>query len=102
MRLHRESLLVLDLTVLGARLNRESLPLQVEVLSPSPPIASSGKSLKKEVGQEKTGTDPSEERDVATTSCYYSYLIKLTNHVIIRGGFSIFLPLRWWCLLISL
>ena len=25
------------------------------------------------------------ERDVATTSCYPSYLIKLTNHVIIRG-----------------
>ena len=26
------------------------------------------------------------ERDVATTSCYPSYLVKLTNHVIIRGG----------------
>ena len=26
------------------------------------------------------------ERDVVTTSCYPSYLIKLTNHVIIRGG----------------
>ena len=29
------------------------------------------------------------ERDVATTSCYPSYLIKLTNHVIIRGGFDL-------------
>ena len=36
MRLHRESLLVLDLASLGARLHRESLPLQVEVLDPSP------------------------------------------------------------------
>ena len=26
------------------------------------------------------------ERDVATTSCYPSCLIKLTNHVTIRGG----------------
>ena len=26
------------------------------------------------------------ERDVATPSCYPSYLVKLTNHVIIRGG----------------
>ena len=26
------------------------------------------------------------ERDVATTSCYPSYSIKLTNNVIIRGG----------------
>ena len=29
------------------------------------------------------------ERDVVTTSCYPSYLIKLTNHVIIRGGFNL-------------
>ena len=36
MRLHCESLLVLDLTALGARLNRESLPLLVEVLDVSP------------------------------------------------------------------
>ena len=27
------------------------------------------------------------ERDVVTPSCYPSYLVKLTNHVIIRGGF---------------
>ena len=27
------------------------------------------------------------ERDVVTTSCYPSYLIKLTNHIIIRGVF---------------
>ena len=33
-----------------------------------------------------TGTDPSEEKDVATTICYSSYLIKLTNHIIIRRG----------------
>ena len=26
------------------------------------------------------------ERDVVTTSCYPSYLVKLTNHIIIRGG----------------
>ena len=26
------------------------------------------------------------ERDVVTPSCYPSYLVKLTNHVIIRGG----------------
>ena len=25
------------------------------------------------------------ERDMVTTSCYLSYLVKLTNHVIIRG-----------------
>ena len=36
MRLHREPLLVPDLTALGVRLNHESLPLQVEVLSLSP------------------------------------------------------------------
>ena len=41
------------------------------------------------------------ERDVVTTSCYPSYLIKLTNHVIIRGGL-ICPPLRQRCLLISL
>ena len=29
------------------------------------------------------------ERDVATPSCYPSYLVKLTNHVIIRGGFDL-------------
>ena len=29
------------------------------------------------------------ERDVVTTSCYPSYLVKLTNHVIIRGGFDL-------------
>ena len=33
-----------------------------------------------------TGTDPPEERDVVITICYSSYLIKLTNHVIIKGG----------------
>ena len=43
MRLHRESLLVLDLAALGARLNRESLPLQVEVLDPSPPSPRPGR-----------------------------------------------------------
>ena len=26
------------------------------------------------------------ERGVVTTSCYLSYLVKLTNHLIIRGG----------------
>ena len=39
-----------------------------------------------------TVTDPSEERErgVVTTSCYPSYLVKLTNHVIIRrGGFNL-------------
>ena len=35
---------------------------------------------------EEDREDPSEERDVATTSCYYSHLIKLSNHIIIRGG----------------
>ena len=29
------------------------------------------------------------ERDVVTPSCYPSYLVKLTNHVIIRGGFDL-------------
>ena len=29
------------------------------------------------------------ERDVVTPSCYPSYLVKLTNHVIIRGGFNL-------------
>ena len=29
------------------------------------------------------------ERDVATPSCYPSYLVKLTNHVIMRGGFDL-------------
>ena len=50
---------------------------------------------------EEDREDPSEERDVATTSCYYSHLIKLSNDVIIRGGL-ICPPLMWWCLLISL
>ena len=36
--------------------------------------------------------DLSEERDVVTTSCYYSHLIKLSNHVIIRGGFDLSTP----------
>ena len=35
---------------------------------------------------EEDREDPSEERDVVTTSCYYSHLIKLSNHVIISGG----------------
>ena len=65
-------------------------------------ITSSGKSLKKEAGWEKTGTDPSEERDVVTTSCYSSYLIKLTNHIIIKGGGLICPPLRQQHLLIML
>ena len=43
MRLHRESLLVLDLTALGARLNHESLPLQVEVLDASPLLPRPGR-----------------------------------------------------------
>ena len=55
-------------------------------------VASSGKSLKKEAGREKTRTDPSEERDVVTTSYYSSYLIKLTNHIIMRGGFQFVCP----------
>ena len=38
---------------------------------------------------EEDREDPSEERDVATTSCYYSHLIKLSNHVIIRRGFNL-------------
>ena len=38
---------------------------------------------------EEDREDPSEERDVATTSCYYSHLIKLSNHVILRGGFDL-------------
>ena len=29
------------------------------------------------------------ERGVATTSYYPSYLVKLTNHVMIRGGFNL-------------
>ena len=33
-----------------------------------------------------TGTDPSEKRDMVTTICYSSCLIKLTNHIIIKGG----------------
>ena len=35
---------------------------------------------------EEDREDPSEERDVATTSCYYSHLIKLSNHIIVRWG----------------
>ena len=41
---------------------------------------------------EEDREDPSEERDVVTTSCYYSHLIKLSNHVIIRGGFQFVRP----------
>ena len=29
------------------------------------------------------------ERDVVTTSCYPSYSVKLTNHIIIRGVFNL-------------
>ena len=71
------------------RLNCESLPLQFEVLGLSPPSPCPGRSLKKEAGRVKTGIDPSEERDMATTCCYLSYLIKLTNHIIIRGVFNL-------------
>ena len=38
---------------------------------------------------EKDREDLSEERDMVTTSCYYSHLIKLSNHIIIRGGFDL-------------
>ena len=41
---------------------------------------------------EEDREDPSEERDVVTTSCYYSHLIKLSNHIIIRGGFDLSAP----------
>ena len=43
--------------------------------------------MKKEVGRKMTSDGPvRRERDVVTTSCYPSYLVKLTNHIIIRGG----------------